>query len=65
MSDSEIDRHVRRIVGIATLRRLRRMVDSENANDARQAMLAKRLGVLLSCLALVFVVVLAASLYVR
>jgi hypothetical protein len=43
-NDPEIDNAVRRSVGIAALRRLRRMVDAENAQDALQARWAKRLS---------------------
>jgi hypothetical protein len=43
-SDAEIDRAVRRSVGIAALRRIRMIVDAENAQDAVQAIWARRLS---------------------
>jgi len=42
MSDPEVGRGVRRVVGIAVLRRLRRMVDAEAAAEARKSALATR-----------------------
>lgn len=44
MSDPRIEEAVRRTVGIAALRRLRRMVDAEAAADAASARWARRLG---------------------
>lgn len=44
MTDPEVERGVRRIVGLAALRRLRRMVDAENAGEAERAILATRLA---------------------
>jgi hypothetical protein len=44
VTDSGIERHVRRIVGIAALRRLRRMVDADAAAEARKSALAARLA---------------------
>jgi hypothetical protein len=44
MRDPEIERGVRRVVGIAALRRLRRMVDAESAGEAEKAILATRLA---------------------
>ena len=45
--DPEIKRAVRRTVGIAALRRLRRMVDAENALEAGNALWARRLSIFL------------------
>ena len=42
--EQEISRNVRRTVGIAVLRRLRRMVDAEAAHEARKSALARRLA---------------------
>jgi len=44
MTDPEIDRNVCRTVGIAVLRRLRRMVDAEAADEAGKSALATRLA---------------------
>jgi uncharacterized YccA/Bax inhibitor family protein len=44
MSDPEIERGVRRVVGIAVLRRLRRMVDADAADETRKSVLAARLA---------------------
>jgi hypothetical protein len=44
MSDQEIQRGVRRVVGIAVLRRLRRMVDGDAAAEAEKSALATRLA---------------------
>jgi hypothetical protein len=44
MSDPEIERNVRRSVGIAVLRRLRRMVDVEVEREAKNSALATRLA---------------------
>jgi len=44
MSDPEIERNVRRSVGIAVLRRLRRMVDAETGWEAKKSVLATRLA---------------------
>ena len=43
--DPEIQRAVRRTVGIAALRRLRRMVDAEQALEANNARWVRRLSV--------------------
>lgn len=43
--DPEIRRAVRRTVGIAALRRLRRLVDAENAREAAKARWGRRLSV--------------------
>ncbi|MCF8200188.1 MAG: hypothetical protein K9J42_15580 [Sulfuritalea sp.] len=43
--DPEIQRSVRRTVGIAALRRIRRIVDTENARDARDSRWARRLAI--------------------
>jgi hypothetical protein len=56
---SDIDRHVRHLVGIATLRRLRRMVDSETAAETATAIRAWRLTILLAVGAVIFVAGLA------
>ncbi|MCK9387463.1 MAG: hypothetical protein M0Q22_03590 [Sulfuritalea sp.] len=44
--DPEIQHAVRRTVGIAALRRLRRMVDADNALEAKKARWALRLSLL-------------------
>jgi hypothetical protein len=44
MSDPEIERGVRRVVGIAALRRLRRMVDADAAEETKKSALATRLA---------------------
>jgi hypothetical protein len=44
VSDPEIERNVRRSVGIAALRRLRRMVDAETEQEAEKSALATRLA---------------------
>jgi hypothetical protein len=44
MTNPEIDKAVRRTVGIAALRRLRVLVDAENAQDTIQARWAVRLS---------------------
>jgi len=44
-NDPEIDRAVRRTVGIAALRRIRRMVDADNALDADKQNWARRLSI--------------------
>jgi len=44
--DPEIQHAVRRTVGIAALRRLRRMVDADNALEAKKARWARRLSLL-------------------
>jgi hypothetical protein len=43
--DPEIQRAVRRTVGIATLRRLQRIVDADNALEADKAHWARRLSI--------------------
>ena len=43
--DPEIERNVRRTVGIAALRRIRRIVDADNALEADKARWARRLSV--------------------
>ena len=50
--DPEIRRAVRRTVGIAALRRIRRMVDADNALEAEKARWARRLTLLLIAAAL-------------
>lgn len=44
--DPEIQRAVRRTVGIAALRRLRRIVDADNALEAEKSLWARRLSIL-------------------
>ena len=44
--DPAIQRTVRRTVGIAALRRLRRIVDADNALEAEKALWARRLSIL-------------------
>lgn len=51
MRDEYVDRMVRRRVGLDALRRLRRMVDAERAQEAGNARLALRLTLLLAVLA--------------
>jgi hypothetical protein len=53
--DPEIQRAVRRTVGIAALRRLRRMVDAEQALDEGNALWARRLSIFLGIVALLAV----------
>lgn len=43
--DREIQRAVRHTVGIAALRRLRRIVDADNALEAQKALWARRLSI--------------------
>jgi hypothetical protein len=43
--DPEIRRAVRRTVGIAALKRIRRIVDADNALEENKARWARRLGV--------------------
>ena len=43
--DPEIGRAVRRTVGIAALRRLRRMVDADSALEAEKTRWARRLSI--------------------
>ena len=43
--DPEIQRAVRRTVGIAALRRLRRIVDDDNALEAEKALWGRRLSI--------------------
>jgi len=45
--DPEIRRAVRRTVGVAALRRIRRLVDADNALEAEKARWARRIGILL------------------
>jgi len=45
--DPEIRRAVRRTVGIAALRRIRRLVDADNALEEQKARWARRIGLLL------------------
>lgn len=55
MSDPDIERAVRHTVGIAALRRLRRMVDEDAAAEAEKARWARRLGWLLTIAAILAV----------
>ncbi|QDX81909.1 hypothetical protein B9N43_11985 [Denitratisoma sp. DHT3] len=55
MNHEFVERQVRRGVGVATLRRLRRMVDAENAQNAVEARWARRLTGLFLFLAAAFV----------
>ena len=59
LDNSDIDRQVKRLVGIATLRRLRRMVDSEHAAETHAATQARRLAILLAVIAVIFIAGLA------
>lgn len=43
--DPEIQRSVRRTVGIAALRRIRRIVDAEDAREASNTRWARRLSI--------------------
>jgi ferric-dicitrate binding protein FerR (iron transport regulator) len=43
--DPEIQRAVRRTVGIAALKRIRRIVDADNALEADKRRWARRLGI--------------------
>lgn len=54
--DAEIQRAVRRTVGIAALRRLRRMVDAEEKLEASKALWARRLTLVLALTAVLAVV---------
>jgi hypothetical protein len=51
MSDEYVDRMVRRRIGLAALRRLRRLVDAERARETDDARLARRLALVLAVLA--------------
>ena len=58
--DPEIQRAVRRTVGIAALRRLRRIVDADNALEADKNWWARRLSiffVLVAVLVLAWIVI--------
>lgn len=58
--DPRIQRAVRRSVGIATLRRLRRMVDAEQALEADKQRWARRLSImflLVAALALAWIMI--------
>lgn len=50
--DPEIQRAVRRTVGIAALRRIRRIVDADNALEAEKTRWARRLAIALVLAAL-------------
>lgn len=56
MSAGDIERQVRKLVGIAALRRLRQVVDSEIANDAQKTIWARRLGNWLTGLAVLLII---------
>lgn len=53
--NEEIERHARRLVGIATLRRLRKMVDAETAAESHNAMWARRIVIALIVLTTLFI----------
>jgi hypothetical protein len=58
--DPEIQRAVRRVVGIAALRRIRRIVDADNELEAGKQRWARRLSILLiiaAVLALAWIVI--------
>ena len=58
--DPEIQRAVRRTVGIAALRRIRRIVDADNALEADKSRWARRLSIfflLAALLALAWIVI--------
>jgi len=58
--DPEIQRAVRRIAGIAALRRIRRIVDADNELEAGQRRWARRLSIFLviaAILALAWIVI--------
>ena len=50
--DPEIQRAVRRTVGIAALRRIRRIVDADNALEASKQSWARRLAIFLALAAI-------------
>ena len=50
--DLEIQRAVRRTVGIAALKRIRRIVDADNALEADKKRWARRLGITFALAAL-------------
>ncbi|KAB2639990.1 MAG: hypothetical protein DVB25_04705 [Verrucomicrobia bacterium] len=53
--NEEIERHVRRLVGLVTLRRLSKMADAEIAAESRNEMRAKRIIIALIVLAALLV----------
>lgn len=58
--DPEIQRAVRRTVGFAALRRIRRIVDADNQLEASKQLWARRLSILLivaAVLALAWIVI--------
>jgi len=58
--DPEIQRAVRRVVGIAALRRIRRIVDADNELEAGKQRWARRLSIFLiiaAILALAWIVI--------
>lgn len=58
--DPDIGRNVRRTVGVAALRRIRRLVDADNALEADKARWARRLSIfflLAALMALAWIVV--------
>ncbi len=60
IDDPEIKRNVRRAVGIAALRRMRRIVDADNALEAAKRRWARRLSIVLllaALLALAWIVI--------
>jgi hypothetical protein len=46
-NDPDIERNVRRTVGIAAMRRIRRIVDADNELEAQKARLARRIALAL------------------
>lgn len=47
--DPQVDQASQRLVGIAALRQLRRLVDAENEQEKRKAVWAKRLLAVTGC----------------
>ncbi|MBL8485832.1 MAG: hypothetical protein JNK22_01835 [Rhodocyclaceae bacterium] len=59
MTDEDRERAVRRLVGVATLRRLRRMVDAEAGARRAEALWARRLAWAFAVMAALVVLALA------
>ena len=59
MSDEDVDKAVRRTVGVAALRRLRAMVDADQAQQSAEARWARRLGIAFLAAAVLWVAWLA------
>jgi hypothetical protein len=55
MNDEEIRQHVRRLAGFAALRRIRKIVDTEEAAESRNAFWAKRIALVITLLAVLFI----------